>query len=72
MTTFSVVSSLAVAGLVNLLQSRRLAHEGTLAAGGVMRAVARQALALAYQRACNRSCLLSSTRMRLLSCTLST
>lgn len=34
MTTFSVVSSLAVAGLVNLLQSRRLAHEGALAAGG--------------------------------------
>jgi len=48
--TRSVVSSLAVAGLVNLLQSRRLAHEGALAAGGhVTRAVARQAQALAFQ-----------------------
>lgn len=48
--TRSVVSSLAVAGLVNLLQSRQLAHAGALAAGGhATRAVARQAQALAYQ-----------------------
>ncbi len=50
MVTRSVVSSLAVATLVNLPRSRQIAHEAALTtAGHATQAVAQQALALAYQ-----------------------
>ena len=46
----SAVSSLAVAGLVNLVQAQRLVHQAALAHHGpVSAAVAQQAQALAYQ-----------------------
>ncbi len=46
----SVVSSLAVAGMVNLVQAQRLAHQAALAHNGpVTLAITRQAQALAYQ-----------------------
>ena len=46
----SAISSLAVAGLVNLLQAQRLVHQAALAPHGpVTLAVIRQAQALAYQ-----------------------
>jgi predicted MFS family arabinose efflux permease len=46
----SAVSSLAVAGLVNLVQAQRLVHQAALAHNGpVSAAVAQQAQALAYQ-----------------------
>src|SRR5438270_803231 len=46
----SVVSSLAVAGLVNLVQAQRLVHQAALAHNGpVSAAVAQQAQVLAYQ-----------------------
>ena len=46
----SAISSLAVAGLVNLLQAQRLVHQTALAPHGpVTLAVIRQAQALAYQ-----------------------
>ena len=46
----SVVSSLAVAGMVNLVQAQRLAHQAALAHNGpVTVAITRQAQALAYQ-----------------------
>jgi len=48
--TRSVVSSLAVAVLINILQSQQLAHQAVLRAGGpVTHAVQQQAQALAYQ-----------------------
>ncbi len=46
----SVVSSLAIAGFVNLVQAQQLVHQATFAPNGpVTVAVTRQALALAYQ-----------------------
>src|SRR5947208_17009546 len=46
----SAVSSLAVAGLVNLVQAQRLVHQAALAHNGpVSAAVAQQAQVLAYQ-----------------------
>lgn len=46
----SVVSSLAIAGFVNLVQAQQLVHQATLAPNGTVTvAITRQALALAYQ-----------------------
>ena len=49
--TRSVVSSLAVAVLINILQSQRIAHQAALSASGAAasRVIQQQALALAYQ-----------------------
>jgi DHA2 family multidrug resistance protein-like MFS transporter len=48
--TRSVVSSLAIAVLINILQSQQLAHQAALSTGGaVTRTVQQQALSLAYQ-----------------------
>ena len=48
--TRSVVSSLAVAVLINILQSQQIAHQAGLRAGGpVTHAIQQQAQALAYQ-----------------------